>query len=290
MAAPIDAFVAGQYYCFYGQPNLDFLNFPRYLATSTTALLDTGAGMVPSWVGITRTGFTLTTVSVAELVEGDVLGGSVIDLIYRGGNVWLAWDAISFRPGAVLPSWPWGLIGNVGTIGRLGSAVGGALYLAAAPLTPAVGVPAIGQVIINSLTARNAILADNFQANWLFDSRLRRIPIQMRLLPYLSGLFNLSTSAGRTNSPPSTFTTVRTIAPTPSIPVTTTGTSQGITEPPSTGGVSVGFGNIGSAGIRTDLGAFGTLGASPVGAAIGPTTLGIEGYISFPYYSWYVVV
>jgi hypothetical protein len=130
-------------------------------------------------------GFTLTTTMVAEPVEGDIWGGSVVDLIYRGGNMFMSWESIAFKPGVLLPYWPWNILGSMGTIGRLGSVVGGQLVMQAAPLTPAAGTPQIGQVVINSLTAPNAILAENFGAELSFDSRLRRTPIRLRLLPYM---------------------------------------------------------------------------------------------------------
>ncbi len=287
MAAPIDAFVAGQYFTFYAPPNVDTINYPRYVSTTTGGgALDSGVGSVPSWVGMSRTGFTLHTQSTAEVVEGDALGGSVIDLIYRGGNVFLSWDAISFRPGAIVPSWPWAMLGSVGTLGRLGSAVGGTLFMAAAPLTPASGNPTVGQLIINSLTARNAILAENFRMDWLFDTRLRRIPVQMRLLPFVLGSYAVQPTGAFesfTQTSPSLLTRSDG-ATNASAQVTRT-----VGRPPAGQGQDNGFGPLPATGaIASNLTTNPSL--FSLDTNISTTTTGIQNFNSFPYFAWYVLI
>lgn len=189
----------GQYYAFYTAPLVagDNFNPPIYNAAGLAPANGMG---VPLWVGATRQGFSLRTIMSAERVEGDIWGGSVVDLVYRGGNMFLSWDAVAFRAGSVVPMWPWNILGSMGTIGRLGSVVGGSMVLVANPLTPAGGTPAIGQIVINSLTAPNAILAEDFDSELLFDSRLRRVPIRMRLLPYFDHLYTISSIAPGTSS------------------------------------------------------------------------------------------
>lgn len=53
------------------------------------------------------------------------------------------------------------------------------MVLTATPNTPAAAAPA-------SLTATASILAPNFDARLLFDSRLREVPVRLQLLPFSS--------------------------------------------------------------------------------------------------------
>lgn len=193
MTAPLDAFVAGQYYTFYTMPVIpgDPINPPIYSASGLNGVPANAVGL-PMWVGSSNKGFTITSTMSAEVVEGDIWGGSVVDLVYRGGNMYMSWDAIAFKAATLVPFWPWNVIGSMGTIGRLGSGVGGAIVMTAAPLTPAAGLPSIGQVIIQSITAPNAILAENFNAELFFDSRLRKVPIRLRLLPFFDRLVTIN--------------------------------------------------------------------------------------------------
>jgi hypothetical protein len=149
-----------------------------------------GQAGATSWVGASSRGFTVTSTMSAELVEGDIWGGSVVELIYRGGNMFMSWDAIAFKYGSIVPFWPWSTIGSCGTVGRLGSFYGGQVILSAAPGTTAANFPAIGQVSITALTAKNCILAENSQSELYFDSRLRRLPVRLRILPYFDFLWS----------------------------------------------------------------------------------------------------
>lgn len=200
MGAPLDAFVAGQYYCFYTPPNTVAAgpqNNPTSYTTrgSTGAVISAGTVGVPSWIGATHRGFTLSTQMVGEPVEGDIWGGSVVDVVYRGGNCRVSWEAIAFKYGSIVPYWPWATLGTMGTVGRLGSVYGGNLVLVAAPGTTAADTPAIGQVHLQALTARNAILVPNNTFDLVFDSRLRKVPVALQLLPFYSDLITV-TSGG----------------------------------------------------------------------------------------------
>jgi hypothetical protein len=206
MSAPVDAFVAGQYYCFYTQPDVSAagaINTPgidprtglnKYVVSNGAGgTQSAGTAGVPSWVGASARGFTISSSMSAELVEGDIWGGSVVEVIYRGGNMFMQWDAIAFKYGSVVPFWPWSTIGTVGTVGRLGSFYGGEVILSAAPGTTAANFPAIGQVSITALLAKNCILAENSQLELYFDSRLRRVPVRLRILPFFDLLYTHNT-------------------------------------------------------------------------------------------------
>lgn len=173
----------------------DGVNPPIYNAAGLAPAIAAG---LPSWTGASQDGFVLRSIMSAEHVTGDIWGGSVVDLIYRGGNMLMEWTSVAFRAGSVVAMWPWGILGSMGTIGRLGSVVGGSVVMVANPLTPAAGTPAIGQIVINSLTAPNAVFAEDFDASIIFDSRLRRTKIRMRLLPYFDHLVTFSAQAPAT--------------------------------------------------------------------------------------------
>lgn len=194
MGAPLDAFVAGQYYCFYTQPVVSGFGSSTPTYTEIGVTVQPMAG-VPAWVGASSRGFTLTSTMVAELVEGDIWGGSVADIVYRGGNMFLQWDAIAFAYASLAPFWPWATLGTIGVVGRLGSVLGGSVVLVAAPGTTASNTPAIGQASLLALTAPNAILAEGQNMDLVFDSRLRRVPVRLRLLPFYSQSANVNGGA-----------------------------------------------------------------------------------------------
>lgn len=132
-------------------------------------------------VGITENGYELQQESnVQEITPSDAYGDSVIDSIYRGGNVFLQFEGKAYKAGALTPFWPWGSLGVQGVIGRLASDVAAAQVLTATASTPAAAAPA-------TLTGTKALLAANFPARLLYSSVLRTVPIRLRIYPYDSG-------------------------------------------------------------------------------------------------------
>lgn len=115
--------------------------------------------------------------------ESDAYGNATIDYIYRGGNCYCQFDSKAYKAGSTSPFWPWGAMGVMVTtaapIGRLASAVASAFVLTAVANTPAAAAPA-------TLTATKAILAPNFSGDLLFNSKLRRVPVRLQFLPYVS--------------------------------------------------------------------------------------------------------
>ena len=150
---PLDTFIAG-----------------AYLSTYNT--IDTG---------ITERGYELQQDSNAQAIgPTDAYGDSVIDLVYRGGQVHLQFESKAYKSGSIAPFWPWATLGTMGVIGRLASNVAVAEVLTATAGTPAAAAP-------TSLTALKAILAENYPARLLYNSELRHVPIRLRCLPYDSG-------------------------------------------------------------------------------------------------------
>lgn len=131
--------------------------------------------------GITENGYELQQESNnQEIAPSDAYGDSVLDLVYRGGQVFCQFEGKAYKAGIVTPFWPWSSIGAMGLIGRLGSDVASAFVLTATASTPAAAAPA-------TLTGTKSILASNFPARLLFSSVLRTVPVRLRMLPYDSG-------------------------------------------------------------------------------------------------------
>jgi len=133
-------------------------------------------------VGITETGFEIEQGSKAQLVdETDAYGQSIIDFVYRGGDVYLGFESKAYKAGSLTPFWPWGSLGvmrdDATPIGRLASAVASATVLTSVANTPAAAAPA-------SLTGTLSILAPNSNPKLLYNSKVRNVPVRLILLPY----------------------------------------------------------------------------------------------------------
>lgn len=136
-------------------------------------------------IGFTENGFDLIQSVREEVIdESDQYGGAIIDYFYRGGNCQLRADSKEYKAGSIAPYWPFGAAGQMvvatNPIGIRASDVASAAVLTSTPNTPAAAAPA-------TLTATYAILAPGQQSTLLFNSKLRRVPIFLQLLPYTSG-------------------------------------------------------------------------------------------------------
>lgn len=135
--------------------------------------------------GITEEGFKITQELKQEVIDqSDAHGDATLDYVYRGGNAFCMFDCKAYKAGSTTPFWPWatalGLMSTAAApIGRLASDVAVSFVLTSVANTPAAAAPA-------TLTATKAILAPNFSGDLLFNSKLRRVPIRLQFLPYLS--------------------------------------------------------------------------------------------------------
>jgi len=133
-------------------------------------------------VGMTVDGFRLSVTSKAEQIDKtDTYGDTLLDLVYRGGTHYLDFTCRIYAAGATTPFWPWGsALGTISTtaapIGRLGTAVAASTVMTATANTPAAATPA-------TLTATKSILAPDYNAELLYDSRARTVPVRLALLP-----------------------------------------------------------------------------------------------------------
>ena len=137
-------------------------------------------------LGVTQKGYEIQVTTKAELInETDVYGLSTIDWVYRGLNCFAAWISRAWKAGPKAALWPYGggalgvIASAAAPIGRLASDIAQALVFTSTAATPAVSDPA-------TLTASKALLVPDFDVKWVFDSRLRDIPMRMQLLPYSS--------------------------------------------------------------------------------------------------------
>ncbi len=132
-------------------------------------------------VGITEQGFELQQDSKAENIEeSDAYGQSLIDFVYRGGQVSIQFDSLAYKAGSRTPFWPYGTFGLAGIIGRLASNIALATVLTSTAGTPAAASPA-------TLTATYSLLAPNNPARLLFSSKLRKVPVRLACLLYDTG-------------------------------------------------------------------------------------------------------
>lgn len=133
-------------------------------------------------LGITQDGYEIQFEPREQVINrSDAFGDMMIDTVYRGGDWFCQWEAMeAFLTGTQAAMHPFGALGTVGLIGRLGSDIATALVLTATAATPAAASPA-------TLTATKSKLASNSQPRMPFNSMLRTIPIRHQWYPYDSG-------------------------------------------------------------------------------------------------------
>lgn len=167
-----------------------------FIAGRYSATYDPPGATAATDIGIMEEGYTISWQYSAEGIENtDAYGDMFIDGIYRGiKGVFCQSDSIEYKTGSLLAVTPWGALAATGAstlapgvIGRLMSDVAGVLIMTATAATPAASSPA-------TLTATYAILAENFDVSLLFNSKLRKVPIRFRFLPYLDTVIKFFTT------------------------------------------------------------------------------------------------
>lgn len=139
-------------------------------------------------VGLVSEGYRMDQNTEAEEITGDYYGRSVIEGVAQGGNVFIEYECLAYKAGSLAPFFPFGNLGEMAAPGVLYSDLAKTVVLTSTTGTPAVSSPA-------SLTGSKAMLAAGHNAQLLFASRLRRLPIRQRLLPYISGVVRWYTLA-----------------------------------------------------------------------------------------------
>lgn len=131
------------------------------------------------------------TVQGQEVNESDAFGMTLTEWIYRGFNWRLRFRGLEWnKTGLLTALQTFGQTGAAGTltpqlvnVGDRATKYGQALVLTAVLGNP----PSIPQ----SLTAASAVVAPNTNFEFLFTSKLREFPLEMCLIPYLSGGVNI---------------------------------------------------------------------------------------------------
>lgn len=135
-------------------------------------------------MGQQEDGFRLRMSAAKEEIRSNTYGDSVIDSVYRGGNVFLTGvfierDSVLFKS-TVSPLNPYGTaMGNMGLVGRLDFGLAQAIVMTAIPSLSAAAS-------IGTLTATNAIIDQNLSTEISMANRASFLPLTFRLYPYLS--------------------------------------------------------------------------------------------------------
>jgi hypothetical protein len=158
-----------------------------FIAGRYSATYDPPGAVAAADVGITERGYDLSISFLKErIAPTDAYGDTVVDNIYRGANVRLSAIFDEYKAGSLNNSdavnsvfAPSGAtFFGLGLIGRLDSNVAGILILTDTDSTPAATFPA-------TLTATYSIIAENYDIRLLFAPSLRKVPVQLQILPYL---------------------------------------------------------------------------------------------------------
>ncbi len=130
-------------------------------------------------VGITENGFQIDQeASYQQVAPSDAYGDTVLDLIYRGGNVHVQYESKAYKTGSIAAAWPFAALGVLGTAGLL-------MVGASSPLAKVfIMTRRLTDSTPTTITANQAALAPNFPVRLLFDARLRTVPVRKMLLPY----------------------------------------------------------------------------------------------------------
>lgn len=113
----------------------------------------------------------------------DRWGKSMIDWVHLGVNYRLQMTCMEYKTGSLTAFAPFAAVfGRHGTVGALGYTS----FSAALVLTVIAGTPAVGNP--NTFTASKATISPGFNANLLFGPMIRTVPLNLQLLPYLSGI------------------------------------------------------------------------------------------------------
>lgn len=136
-------------------------------------------------MGLLKEGAMLDLQNAQDILDkSDAFARSVIETFYQGANAFLQVTALRWFAGVKTPFWPWGNLGEVFTNASV-PGIRGSDTASAIVMTAQTGSPAATEGPA-TLTASKSLLAENFNQQLLFDSRLREMPIRFRLIPYAS--------------------------------------------------------------------------------------------------------
>lgn len=155
-----------------------------FLAGRYTATLNSLA------LGQTAEGFRLSWQVFKRLITGDAFGEGKQDGIYRGMDLFLAYQLLEFNAaGALTAMWPYSsTFLDASGVGKMDvvSSLAKALVMTAIAGTPAAATPA-------TMTFPTVALAEGFNVDVLYAPDLREVPIRQRIYPNASLVFGTTT-------------------------------------------------------------------------------------------------
>lgn len=131
--------------------------------------------------GLSEDGYDLDQQVEQEEITGDYYGRSVIETVAQGGNIFLQFNSLAYKAGSVNALYPFATLGEMGTPGLFGSDIAKASVMSGTSGTSAASSVA-------SLTASKSIVAPGHNAQLKFQSKLKKVPIRLRLLPYITNV------------------------------------------------------------------------------------------------------
>lgn len=132
-------------------------------------------------LGIMDQGYDLQMDPKEQLINrSDAYGDMLIETIYRGVDWSMMCESLEYMAGTTGALYPFGTLGAVGVIGRLGSAIATPLVLTSTVGTPAAAAPA-------TFTGTLTKLHPAANPRLLFNSALRTVPIRFVLYPSDAG-------------------------------------------------------------------------------------------------------
>lgn len=140
------------------------------------------------------------TPNLENISNTDAFADSVIDTVFRGLNGVLDFTCLEWKGGPLralnqFSATPFLPTGNnqfgIGVLGQIGSNSQSAIILSSTTGTPAEIAPA-------TITFPQVSFHEGFDFGWMFNTRLRKLPMRFRMLPYVvaTNLKTFTVSAG----------------------------------------------------------------------------------------------
>jgi hypothetical protein len=136
-------------------------------------------------------GFNLScTVQGQEVAETDAYGMTLVEGIYRGQNWRIRLRGLEWKSGLLAILEMFGMTGAAGTLTPQIVNTGDrwTKYCNALVLTAILGSP---PTVVQSLTATNAGIAPNSTSDFNMTSKVRELPLELVLIPYVSSAQNI---------------------------------------------------------------------------------------------------
>lgn len=143
--------------------------------------------------GETKDGFVIRWKFSKHLIKGTAWAETVVDAVYQGGEVFLDFVSVQAYHMAFHTSWSqlgWPYSTVTGRIGYIGAMDVGSGFTGATVLTAISDTTAAEVLSPATFTAMESVIREDHEVTSNLNSRLRVVPISMRLFPYDTGSSN----------------------------------------------------------------------------------------------------